>query len=147
MKGHPPMNHPTAPAAITRYGHLTVEIQSDSRPALTYLGYPLHLSPDEFRLLRVLLTSPDSPTDPQGYVPATEVLNAMRKDIVTEHDLTDEAMSSIFFGESTHPSRIPYSVEQIANLATRINRKATAIGGRKLILGKSHHGYRLNPYM
>ena len=26
-------------------------------------------------------------------------------------------------------------------------RKALAIGGRKLILGKSHHGYRMNPYM
>jgi hypothetical protein len=29
----------------------------------------------------------------------------------------------------------------------RINRKASAIGGRKLIQGKSHHGYRINPYM
>jgi hypothetical protein len=43
--------------------------------------------------------------------------------------------------------RLPYSKEQIAILTSRINRKALAIGGRKLILGKSHHGYRMNPYL
>jgi hypothetical protein len=36
---------------------------------------------------------------------------------------------------------------QIAVLVNRINRKASLISGRKLIIGKSHHGYKLNPYM
>ena len=36
---------------------------------------------------------------------------------------------------------------QIAVLVGRINKKAAAIGGRPLIEGRSHHGYRLNRYM
>lgn len=36
---------------------------------------------------------------------------------------------------------------QIAVLVNRINHKAIAISERPLILGKSHHGYQLNPYL
>ena len=36
---------------------------------------------------------------------------------------------------------------QISVLVNRINRKAYAIGGRRLILGTSHHGFQLNEHM
>ena len=39
------------------------------------------------------------------------------------------------------------SVGQISVLVNRINRKAFAIGGRKLILGTSHHGFRFYEFM
>lgn len=39
------------------------------------------------------------------------------------------------------------SPEQIPVLVNRINRKASAISGRRLILGVSHQGYRINPCM
>ncbi len=71
----------------------------------------------------------------------------MRQAVANEHPLTDEERLAIFFDPDYSLPRIPYSPEQIAILAGRINRKAVAIGGRKLILGKSHHGYRINPYM
>jgi hypothetical protein len=37
--------------------------------------------------------------------------------------------------------------EEVSVLVNRINRKAYAIGGRKLIVGVSHRGYRVNPDM
>ena len=37
--------------------------------------------------------------------------------------------------------------EEVSVLVNRINRKARAIGGRKLIVGVSHKGYRVDPYM
>ena len=39
------------------------------------------------------------------------------------------------------------SAGQISVLVNRINRKASAIGNRKLILGTSHHGFQLNEFM
>ena len=36
---------------------------------------------------------------------------------------------------------------QISVQIHRINEKAKSISGRKLILGVSHHGFRINPYM
>ncbi len=36
---------------------------------------------------------------------------------------------------------------QISVLVNRINRKAYAIGGRRLLYGTSHHGFRLNEFM
>jgi DNA-binding CsgD family transcriptional regulator len=39
------------------------------------------------------------------------------------------------------------SAGQISVLVNRINRKASAIGNRRLILGTSHHGFQLNEFM
>ena len=39
------------------------------------------------------------------------------------------------------------SAGQISVLVNRINRKAFAIGNRRLILGTSHHGFQLNEFM
>ncbi|MBO5510677.1 MAG: hypothetical protein J6B24_02995 [Clostridia bacterium] len=39
------------------------------------------------------------------------------------------------------------NAEEISVLVNRVNRKALAIGGRKLIVGVSHRGYRMNPYL
>lgn len=39
------------------------------------------------------------------------------------------------------------SVGQVSVLVHRINQKAFGIGGRRLILGISHHGLRFNEYM
>lgn len=82
------------------------------RHSFLLLGYPLLLSPAEFRLLSSVINSD---------------LNAR----------TSATLSAL--------TKIPAS--QIAVLVTRINRKAIVISGRKLILGKSHHGYQLNPYL
>ncbi len=141
------MKHTAVPVSVVLYGHLTVKFFEDNRATVIYLGYPLTLSPDEFRLLRTILTQPSDQADPQGYFPVPTILNAMRRSVAEEHPLSDEERLAIFFGGDTHAPRDPYSVEQIAILASRINKKSAAIGGRKLIAGKSHHGYRINPYM
>ncbi len=146
------MTRSPTPISVTLYGHLTVKTFEDNRTAVTYLGYPLHLSPDEFRLLHTLLTQPPDQADSQGYFPVQTILESMRSSVAEEHPMTDEERLAIFFSgnKTVHHEfspREPYSVEQIAILASRINKKSAAIGGRKLIPGKSHHGYRINPYM
>ena len=132
---------------IECYGPLTRRVSPDGEERLIYLGYPLRLSPDESRLLRVLLIPDGHPTDAQGYRSVSTVLAALRASTTAEHPLTDEERLAIFFGQDSVCPDMPYSPGQIANLVCRINRKARAIGGRPLILGKSHHGYRVNPYM
>ena len=91
------------------------------RSAIVYLGYPLYLSRDEFRLLSVLLRTAPIDADPEGYLSSETILTALQE-----------------LGTSLSTSRIVL-------LTSRINRKASVIGGRKLIQGKSHHGYRINP--
>ena len=131
---------------------LCVIQNSDGKEKLIYVGYPLRLSPDETRLLRVLLARDPSQADSQGYTPVDTVLQAMRKsvadDMTVEHSAAEHSAAepSCFFEDFTE-RREKYSPQQIAILASRINRKAMAIGGRKLVLGRSHHGYRINPYM
>lgn len=39
------------------------------------------------------------------------------------------------------------SAGQISVLVNRLNRKAAAIGGRRLLYGTSHHGFRINEFM
>lgn len=116
--------------------------------ALMYLGYPLRLSPDEARLLRILLEADPAQADAQGYTAVDTVLGAMRSSIAHgDPNPFPDSFPEPSPGPRDPRPRLPYSKEQIAILASRVNRKAMAIGGRKLILGKSHHGYRVNPYM
>ena len=120
--------------------HRLCVIQSnDGKEKLLYVGYPLRLSPDETRLLHALLARDPSQTDSHGFTSVDTVLQTMRKSV--DHDTPNR-----IFDHLTEQQE-KYSPEQIAILASRINRKSMAIGGRKLILGKSHHGYRINPYM
>ena len=130
---------------IELFDWLTRRIGRDGRETLTYLGYPLRLSPDEARLLHVLQKADPSEADAQGYLPVDTVLAGMRAAV--ERPLGEEERLAIFFDGSYVPPALPYSPAQIANIAQRVNRKAAAIGGRRLILGKSHHGYKINPYM
>lgn len=141
------MNIPSSDISSLRCDHLTIAKRETGTESLLFLGYPLRLSPDETRLLRVLLTVDPSLTDSAGYASVDTVLMAMRQTFADEHPLTDTERLAIFFDPNYSIPRVPYSPEQIAILAGRVNRKAIAIGGRKLILGKSHHGYRINPYM
>ena len=144
---HPDEQMRDSHRTVPPYSRLTVEHDPDGGEHLTYLGYPLRLSPDESRLLRVLLNQDPADADPQGYFSVDAVLASMRQLAADAHPLTDEEWLAIFFDKSYKLPRVPYSPEQIAILAGRINRKSAAIGGRKLILGKSHHGYQVNPYM
>ena len=143
------MNHLAIPdlIAVNADNRLTLAYVGHRSPCVTYLGYPLRLSPDEARLLGVLLNTDPDLADSDGFTPAAAVLEMMRKSVSDEQPLTDEERLAIFFDPDYKTPRVPYSLKQITILATRINRKASAIGGRKLIQGKSHHGYRVNPYM
>ena len=129
------------------YGALIRRVLPDGEERLTYLGYPLRLSPDESRLLRILQTLDPQRADDQGYFAVDTVLDAMRAAAEEAYPLTDEERFTILFGHDYVCPSAPYSPEQIANVASRVNRKAKAIGGRPLILGRSHHGYRINPHM
>ena len=141
------MSHPSSHVSVILYGHLTIKVFAHGFPAITYLGYPLHLSPDECRLLHVLLTHPASGSDPQGYFPVAAVISALQGAVALASPMNGEERQPLLFSDTTAHPRVSDSAEQIANLVARINRKAAAIGARRLILGKSHHGYRLNPYM
>ena len=39
------------------------------------------------------------------------------------------------------------SEDMVSVLVNRINRKAASVSGRRLIIGESHHGFRINPYL
>lgn len=138
------MSEYSPPVSAVLYNWLTLRTEADGTERWTYLGYPLRLSPDESRLLRVLLEQNPAASDPRGYFSVDTVLTALRHMV---HPLTDEERLDIFFDPEYRLPHVPYSPEQVAILAGRVNRKAAAIGGRKLILGKSHHGYKVNPYM
>lgn len=62
-------------------------------------------------------------------------------------------LKAIFFSLPEAPSTAGIAeatgvpANQISVLVNRINRKASVIGGRKLIVGTSHHGFRLYEYM
>ena len=120
---------------------------SDGEERFLYLGYTLLLSPDEQILLSALEGADPHTFDEEEYLPVSTLLDLMRDLHDKAHPLTDEERLAIFFDKHYTPPRTPYSPEQIAILVGRINRKASAIGGRKLVQGKSHHGYRLNPDM
>lgn len=129
---------------------LTVDTAEDGTVRLRYLGYPLHLSPGELRLLRILMAVDPAQTDDQGYASVDYVQKAMDS-FVKDTPLTEEEILAIFFGPQSEvppPKKASETATApVAVVIERINRKASAIGGRKLIQGKSHHGYRINPYM
>jgi len=107
-------------------------------PAVCFLGYPLHLSPLELLALQAL--AEHFLVDPLAFVP-TDALRA-----VCAHATPPEEYP--LRGEDDPPlPPTPCSAQQIAVLVGRINKKAAAIGGRHLIEGRSHRGYRLNRYM
>ena len=138
--------------------HTPISVQADSRlciipngngtETVLYLGYTLRLSPDEARLLHILLGADPAQADSQGFTAVETVLQTMRNAIAPADPFSIlDSFSDFPLDPRDSLPRLPYSKEQIAILVSRINRKAFAIGGRKLILGKSHHGYRMNPYM
>ncbi len=107
-------------------------------PAVYFLGYPLRLSPLELRILQRL--AEHFQVEQLTFV-TTATLRA-----VCAHATPSEEFP--LRGEDDPPlPPTPCSAQQIAGLVRRINKKATAIGGRNLIEGRSHHGYRLNRYM
>ena len=128
------------------FERLTMTQTADGEQFL-YLGYPLLLSPDEHILLSALRSAEDRDLDEEGYLPVSTLTGIMRVLYDKAHPMTDEERLAIFFDKNYKPPRIPYSPQQIAILVGRINRKAASIGGRKLIEGKSHHGYKQNPHM
>lgn len=117
-----------------------------SLPWILYLGYTLRLSPDETRLLCCITSWEESNTS-GGFLSTEALLAVMRDRAAAAAPMTDGERLAIFFQPDRTPPPLPYSAQQISVLVSRINRKASAIGGRRLILGKSHHGYRLNPYL
>ena len=129
---------------------LTADTAEDGTVRLRYLGYPLHLSPSELRLLRILMEVDPAQTDSQGYASVDYVQKAMDSS-VKDTPLTEEELLAIFFGPQSEvppPKKASETATApVAVVIERINRKASAIGGRKLIQGKNHHGYRINPYM
>ena len=126
--------------AVLSVGWLRI-VQSSSigtAPAVYFLGYPLLLSPTELRILQELIRHFE--VAPSAFVP-TDVLRA-----VCSHETPPEEFP--LRGKDDPPlPPTPCSAPQIAVLVGRINKKATAIGGRHLIEGRSHRGYRLNRYM
>jgi hypothetical protein len=102
---------------------LAYRLRLDTDPVL-YLGYPLHLSMQERRIVGALADACRDTDD--GYV-ATERLQAL---------CTDGT-----------PESLPCSAGQIAVLVHRINERAAVIGDRRLIISHRGRGYRLNPYM
>jgi DNA-binding response OmpR family regulator len=81
------------------------------------LGYDLRLSPSEEAILTAILTA-------EPYTPP----------------------SAVELGSRLSDGRL-ISKNQVSVLVGRINRKASILSGRSLIIGVSHRGYRLNPYM
>ncbi len=117
------MKHAVLAVTESVYDRLRV-VQTDGEAAtVIYLGYPLRLSPGETRLLLCLLR---------------ETLLIRR--VSPELDTVEVATTTL-------QAAVDCSPEQIKVQVSRINRKAEAIGGRRLILGRSHRGYAFHPYM
>ena len=135
---------------VKHYGQLTEEVTSSGAVRLRYLGYPIHLSVSELRLLYILWDMHPSHTDREGFVSVEFLCNAVNESVKRANTMTEEEILAIFFGpkDPTPQKReTELTAATLAAVIERINRKASAIGGRKLIQGKSHHGYRINPYM
>ncbi|MCQ2429006.1 MAG: helix-turn-helix domain-containing protein [Clostridia bacterium] len=100
-------------------------------PPVVYLGWPLYLSPIEYRLLVTLLrAASDADIPDAGWVSPAGLGAALA------------CPDSPFIGRR---DGIPEG--QVAVHVLRINRKAAAIGGRRLIVSRKGMGYRINPYM
>ena len=111
---------------------------AEAAPAVYFLGYPLRLSPLELCILLALMVQFQD--EPLAFL-QTEALRT-----VCAHPTPPELYP--LRGDDDPPlPPIPCSAEQITVLVGRINKKAFAISKRRLIEGRSHHGYRLNRYM
>jgi DNA-binding response OmpR family regulator len=100
-----------------QFGGLTLTRSDGLPPRFMLLGYSLRLSPSEGAILFAILTA-----DPHRAPSAAELASVLSADR-------------------------PVSENQVSVLVGRINRKAAFISGRRLIVGVSHRGYRVNPYM
>lgn len=100
-----------------QFGVLTLTQTHGLPPQFMLLGYSLRLSPSEGAILFEILTA-----EPRKAPSAAELASILSADR-------------------------PVSENQVSVLVGRINRKAAFISGRRLILGVSHQGYRMNPYI
>ncbi len=107
------------PASTLSVGQLCLRGEEED---ITYLGYPLLLSPDERRLLAHLCSAV-----------------AGRENYAALHTPTDTLRAALADDPAAPPS-----ADHISVLVARINRKARDIGGRRLIIGAHHKGYCLN---
>ncbi len=105
------------------FEHLVILGRHPGVGGVSYLGYPLRLSPSEYRILLCLV----------------DALSNGDRGVGTERLLT--AL------DSEEASETSIDATQVAVYIRRINQKAAGIGGRKLIVRDRHLGYRLNPYM
>lgn len=108
-------------------------LTTGSASEVSYVGYPLHLSGMELRIVRALTLRAEQ--EPGTYT-ETQTLQALCR-------LPEEGEGDSD-GSTTAP---PCSSVQIAVLVNRINKKACTVGGRRLIVSHANRGYRLNPYM
>lgn len=110
---------PRTVTAVTSIYALTLIEYASGETVATLMGYSLPLSCEELLLLRICVSREKT----EGVFGSTQFRTVM----LNEYGLG--------------------SSDQISVLVNRINRKAKAISGRKLLLGVSHHGFFLNPYM
>ncbi len=145
-----------SPDACTVYGQLCVWARDTATPQVSYLGYPLLLSPAERRLLLCLLRAVETGQvaasvetlsaalcEAEGPMPAASDTDAdpfpwCAEDV--DEVGPDDAPESV--GRETVPD-----ASEVLIYVKRINRKAREIGGRYLIIRDRHKGYRLNPRM
>ena len=100
-----------------QFGVLTLTQTHGLPPQFMLLGYSPRLSPSEGAILFAILTA-----EPRKAPSAAELASILSADR-------------------------PVSENQVSVLVGRINRTAAFISGRRLILGVSHQGYRMNPYI
>ena len=107
------------PSSSLFLSHLTLTEEEGAPPRVMLLGYSLPLSPSEAAILRACMTAETS----HASAPTAKELASL---LSSDGEVSEGAVSV---------------------LVHRINRKAAAISGRKLIVGVSHHGFRVNPYL
>ncbi len=99
--------------------HLTLTERENEPPRVMLLGYSLLLSPSEAAILKA----------------------CMMAEAAGAPALTSAELASVLAPDGA------VSGDQVSVLVNRINRKAYGISGRKLVIGVSHHGYRVNPFL
>lgn len=107
------------PSSNLLWNHLSLAEREDAPPQVMLLGYSLPLSPSEAVILRTCMMAETAQTP----------------------SISAKALAQVLSPEGR------VSGDQVSVLVNRINRKARAVSGRKLILGVSHHGFRVNPYL
>lgn len=102
------------PSTETKYRHLNL---GKDRKTAIFLGYPMKLTPAEYRILLFLCSRP------------TETVSA-------------ETILGFCFAESYRMTET-----NVRSHISDINKKSKTLGGRKLILSVRVKGYKLNEYM